>query len=767
MATEVEKLVPPNISDVGQIDDDSGLRLFRGMITPWDRIKSFKETYEFLIRHAALFAVGWINALKIIEPDYEKRVTVMSSEWGKSLAEMWTNEDMGILEMFRERFEIPPFLTDGIYRTANYCDKGDEMMLMSGYIWYCTNDRVEKEIHRCDFDIVGPEACDVSIGGGQYFCRGLAGVPINNYDSERRGCGDPYCHVVIETQRKYGPHPNADGYEWEQWGPPNSGMRKTGAPKRTEVEWLTTGIYASPSGATWTAGEMYKDCAMWPMFMSSQAVVALRVLVKEEDMPKAQHIIDTVFDTAGKLQFGEWNTRKAAREWLGVPESVDDGRVMGGYISMIFQARSLPWKFTEFSPERTVIECSKSMLEMYGQHPEFTPAYAAYFNGMVKTLVSAEWVVRLDETAFADDIARFVIERGLYGYRRQKPGYTFDEKQERSKKLLSHDASVRDQHKAVRNAVGWYSFTHRLLEVTGEDATAFLDKIFASSIAGVKPGGAKYTMMLNEDGIIIDDVIVFRMEENKYWISTFYIRQLINWLDAHKGASKVEYENITPNWRMYSVQGPKSKDLVNSFLAEKVDDQKFFTIRDNKIDDVPVKVARSGYTGERLGYEIYVAAEKAGVVEAKLVEHGKAFGAVKITEIDVMVYTLAAERGFILMTDLWGTNPFEVGLEGRIDWSKDFIGKAALEKVKAEGPKRQLLGFIVDDNDALIYGGPHGATVMIDGQVVGRVTKFTHSFTIGKNIGYALVDRARAKVGDTVTINGVEAVLTDRQIVKL
>ena len=332
--------------------------------------------------------------------------------------------------------------------------------------------------------------------------------------------------------------------------------------------------------------------------------------------------------------------------------------------------------------------------------------------------------------------------------------------------LLSTDNSVRAQHEAVRNSVGWYDFTHHLLEVTGEDATTFLDKIYVNAIAKAKVGGAKYTTMLNEDGIILDDVVVFRMEENKYWISTLYLQRLLKWLDVHKGDSNVTYKDITSKWQMYSIQGPNSKDLVNSVLEENVDDMKFFTIRDNKIDDIPVKVARSGYTGEKLGFEIYVAPKNAELVEAKFTENGKAYGAMQITEIDVMTYTLAAEKGFILMTDVCETNPFEVGLDGAIDWSKDFIGKEALEKVKAEGPKRQLLGFTVDEAEAKIYGGPHGAPIMLNGEIVGKVTKFTHSFIIDKNIGYALIDKAKAKIGDKVIINGVEAVLTDRQIVK-
>lgn len=331
--------------------------------------------------------------------------------------------------------------------------------------------------------------------------------------------------------------------------------------------------------------------------------------------------------------------------------------------------------------------------------------------------------------------------------------------------MIINDPAIRAQHEAVRNTVGWYCWTHFLLEVTGTDATAFLDKIYVSFIAKTKVGRAKYTTMLNEDGIIIDDVIVFHIEEDKYWISTLHLNnKLIPWLDGHKGEYNVAYEDITGMTEMYAVQGPKSKDLLNAFLAENVDDQKFFTIRDNKIDDVPVKVARNGYSGE-WGYEIYFAPEYVEFVKAKLAECGKAFGAVEVTEFQVKAWSLASEKGYNLMSDLRGTNPFEAGFEDAIDWSKDFIGKDALEKVKAEGPKRQLLGFIVDDENVQIEGmnrGSFGAVVKVNGEEAGRVTKYVYSYTLGKSIGFALVDRAKAKVGDRVTISGYAATLTNR-----
>ena len=331
--------------------------------------------------------------------------------------------------------------------------------------------------------------------------------------------------------------------------------------------------------------------------------------------------------------------------------------------------------------------------------------------------------------------------------------------------MIINDPVIRAQHEAVRKTVGWYCWTHFLLEVTGPDATAFLDKIYVSSIAKMKVGRAKYTTMLNEDGIILDDVIVFHLEENKYWISTLHLNNvLLPWLDEQKGDYDAAYEDITPITEMYAVQGPKSKDLLNAFLSENVDDQKFFTMRDNKIGEVPVKVARNGYSGE-WGYELYISPEHVELVRAKLTECGKASGAVEVTEFQVKTWSLPSEKGYNLMSDLRGTNPLEVGFEESIDWEKGFIGKAALERARADGPRRQLLGFVVDDENVPIEGmnrGSFGAVVKVNGKEAGRVTKYVYSYTVGKSLGFALVDRAKAKVGDRATISGYAATLTDR-----
>lgn len=323
--------------------------------------------------------------------------------------------------------------------------------------------------------------------------------------------------------------------------------------------------------------------------------------------------------------------------------------------------------------------------------------------------------------------------------------------------LRKDNTAVRAEHEAIRNHVGYYDFTHKLLEVKGEDAKAFLNRMFIAGIGKVKTGAAKYTTMLNEDGIIIDDVIVFHIEEELYWVSTLYIDELIAWFDAHKNNENVQYKEITEITTMYAVQGPDSRMVLNGFLAEPVDDIKYFHIVDNKIGDVKVKIARSGYTGE-LGYEIYCHPDHAGLVERKLEECGKKYNIMQI-KTDVIVTSLPREKGFVLMSDLAGTNPLEAGFGWTIDWNKEFIGKEALMKVKETGAERALLGFIADDDAAEVEVG---SAVIINGIKAGKVTMYTYGYTVEKNIGFALLDADKANVGDTAMIGDVAVTITDR-----
>ncbi len=324
---------------------------------------------------------------------------------------------------------------------------------------------------------------------------------------------------------------------------------------------------------------------------------------------------------------------------------------------------------------------------------------------------------------------------------------------------MKNDVLRRKEHEAVRKGVGYYDFTHQVLDVKGRDAATFLDKVFVNDIKNMKEGHALYTTMLNEDGKIIDDVIVFRLEEKKFLISTLYIDKMIKWFDKFKDGCDLDYKDITSKLTMFAIQGPKSKDLVNKIVDKDISSMKFFTIDENTVGDLDIMVARAGFTGE-LGYELYVESDKKEKLEEKIKKAGEEFGLVNITT-DVIIGSLPGEKGYVLMSDLEGTNPIEVGYGFTVHWDSDFIGKDALLKAK-EDVKRDLFGFELDGEAEVEAGDP----VFCDGKEIGKVTKFTYGYTLEKFIGYCLIEKDLAVEGKVVEIKtksgNVKAKLCDR-----
>ena len=333
------------------------------------------------------------------------------------------------------------------------------------------------------------------------------------------------------------------------------------------------------------------------------------------------------------------------------------------------------------------------------------------------------------------------------------------------KNIFKYDDMKRGEHMAVRNAVGWYFWTHQLLEITGQDVTAFLDYMFPNDIASLAVGRDRYTVMLNEDGEIIDDVVVMRVSEDSYWVSTLFATKMDDWWYFHQGDYDVEWSEITEDWAMYAVQGPRSRELINALAAESVDGLKFFEITDSEIRGISCKINRGGFTGEKYGYEIYVNPDDGEALEALLKAEAEKLGGREVTEFQVMAWTLPTEAGFLYMRDLAHTNPLEVGLDKNIRWNKSFIGKEALSKIKEAGPEREMVGFEVPEADIYIrskqYGGP-GEPVFVNGEEAGRVSKLVYSYVQEKNIGYILAKKGALHLGDRLDIHGFEAVITEK-----
>lgn len=339
------------------------------------------------------------------------------------------------------------------------------------------------------------------------------------------------------------------------------------------------------------------------------------------------------------------------------------------------------------------------------------------------------------------------------------------------KNIFKYDDMKRAEHMAVRETVGWYLFTHQIMEVTGPDAEAFLDYVLLNNIATLVPGKDRYTVMLNDKAEIIDDVVVMRREDEKFWVSTLFSMPMDDWFYDHQGDYDVDWCDITDEWHMFSVQGPKSKEVIESLVKDSIEDLKFFTHAENEINDIPVIINRTGFTGEKWGFEVYVEEENTDDIEDLIREACEQAGGRQVTDFQVMAWTLPTEAGFYYMRDLKWRNPFEVDLGNRINWEKDFVGKAALKKIADEGPSYEMIGFEALDDDpyirAMQYGGP-GEPVYIDGEEeeIGRVAKLVYSYVKDVNNGFIYAKKDKLHIGDKLKIHGYDCVIVEKNWLK-
>lgn len=329
---------------------------------------------------------------------------------------------------------------------------------------------------------------------------------------------------------------------------------------------------------------------------------------------------------------------------------------------------------------------------------------------------------------------------------------------------MHNNSSLREDHELIRNKVGFYDFTLETLVVAGPDARAFLDFVFVNDVGHLPVGKAVYTTMLDERGLALDDVIIFARAEQEFWVTTAKIEQLKKWLGQHRGERNVEFTDITDQKAIYSIQGPLSIDVVNQLLVDTVTELSPFEFKDTRTHGgIEVMVSRTGFSGER-GYELHYHPNQQSDLAAEIQKTGSEHGIREITADEVTLASIPIEKGFIQETEFLGLNTVELGLGWTVKKSKtnSYIGRELTDRLKAEGPKRKLLGFTVPNESAHVTAGDK---VLANGREVGSVTAFTYGFTAEKYIGYAII--SDLAVGDDVVIhtqNGpVETTLTPKE----
>jgi len=292
-----------------------------------------------------------------------------------------------------------------------------------------------------------------------------------------------------------------------------------------------------------------------------------------------------------------------------------------------------------------------------------------------------------------------------------------------------------EEHLAVRQKAGLFDVSHMgEIRVKGPKALEFLQHMTTNDVSRLKVGQSQYSTVLNEEGGIKDDLIVGHLKEDEYFLvpNASNAEKIFAWFKEHE-IPGAEITNESPIWGEIALQGPSSQEILQKVVPFDLNNLPYFHLRESQIERVPVIISRTGYTGED-GFEIFSPWDETPKVWEILMEEGKGLplepcglGARNTLRLE-MRYALHGND--IDET----TNPIEAGLGWVVKLGKgDFIGREVLLKVKAEGPKRKLVGF-----ELLEQGVPREHyKVLKDGEEVGMVTSGAYSPSLKKGIGLA------------------------------
>ena len=306
-------------------------------------------------------------------------------------------------------------------------------------------------------------------------------------------------------------------------------------------------------------------------------------------------------------------------------------------------------------------------------------------------------------------------------------------------------SGIVDEHQAVRQACGVFDVSHMgEVLITGNEAERYVNHIFTNDVVGVPNGKILYGMMCYEDGGVVDDLLVYKVDDQRFFlvINAANIDKDWAWIQQQAKGYDVKLEHQSDMYGELAVQGPQAEAVMQEVLGIPCAELTFYTFK--QIGDVIV--SRTGYTGED-GFEIYASPIYINECWDKLVTSGRC----KPCGLGCRD-TLRFEVGLPLYGDELSADitPIMAGLGIFVKLDKDeFIGKEALARQKAEGPAKKIVGIELSDKAIPRHGY---AVLNMDGETIGEVTTGYHTISTDKSVCMALVDTAYAKLDTEVQI---------------
>ena len=307
------------------------------------------------------------------------------------------------------------------------------------------------------------------------------------------------------------------------------------------------------------------------------------------------------------------------------------------------------------------------------------------------------------------------------------------------------------KHMATRRATGLFDVSHMgEIEVRGKQAADLLDYLTVNDVKALDDNQAHYSLLLNASGGIVDDLLVYRIEPEHYFlvVNAGTTEKDYDWIVAHAGPFDCEVSNSSAAFAQIAVQGPSAEVTLQNLTATLLDRIPSFWSQRCLIDGIRTRVSRTGYTGED-GFEIYCAGWEAPHIWNRLLVEGAAHGLQPCGLAARNTLRLEAKLPLYGSDITDATTPLEAGLSWVVKLDKgDFVGRDALVRQKAEGVTRRLVGFEVLDRAP----ARDGYSIVKDGAAIGTVTSGSPAPFLKKNIGLAYLPVEHAKVGTEIGV---------------
>ena len=304
----------------------------------------------------------------------------------------------------------------------------------------------------------------------------------------------------------------------------------------------------------------------------------------------------------------------------------------------------------------------------------------------------------------------------------------------------------------------------RQVEITGPDAYKFTQLLTPRDLSNISIGQCKYVLITNNEGGILNDPVLLRLAENHFWLSLADSDVLL-WAQGVAVNSGLNVNISEPDVSPLQLQGPTSKDIMVKLFGESIKDLKYYWFKEFDLDGIPLIVSRTGWSSE-FGYELFLRdGSKGNDLYEKIMNAGKEHGlqpghtsSIRRIEGGMLSYHADADIH---------TNPFELGFDRLVSLDNDieFIGKAALKKIKAEGIKRKQIGLEINCEP---LSGPNTTfwPIKKNNNEIGKVTSAVYSPRLKKNIALAIVNIKNSEIGTDLKVETNKGIFTAKIVEK-